>query len=291
VRAVSAPAKVAGAHRQRLAVVYVRQSTLAQVRENTQSTERQYALAEEAERLGWERSRVVVIDCDLGVSGRSANGRAGFNELVGRVCVGEVGAIFGLEVSRLARSSADLQRLLELCGLTDTLIVDSDGIYDLRSFNDRLLVGLKGTMSEAELHILAGRLQGAKRAAAERGELRFPLPVGYVYDDDGATIIDPDQEVSAAVADVFAAFAATGSAYGVVGAFAERRFPKRAYGGAWAGELRWGRLTHSRASGCCATRPTRASTCSGATARAAPSPRTARSRPRRSSCPGRNGRS
>jgi DNA invertase Pin-like site-specific DNA recombinase len=246
---VSAPAKVTSSHRQRLAVVYVRQSTLAQVRENTQSTERQYALAGEATRLGWEGSRVVVIDSDLGVSGRTASERAGFRELVGRVCVGEVGAIFGLEVSRLARSSADLQRLLELCGLTDTLIVDADGIYDLRSFNDRLLVGLKGTMSEAELHILAGRLQGAKRAAAERGALRFPLPVGYLYDEDGATVIDPDEEVSAAVADVFNAFAQTGSAYGVVGAFAERRFPKRAYGGAWAGELRWGRLTHSRAIG------------------------------------------
>lgn len=246
---MSAQAKVTSVHRQRLAVIYVRQSTLAQVRENTQSTERQYALAGEAERLGWEGARIAVIDSDLGVSARSADGRDGFKELVGRVCVGEVGAIFGLEVSRLARSSADLQRLLELCGLTDTLIVDSDGIYDLRSFNDRLLVGLKGTMSEAELHILAGRLQGAKRAAAERGELRFPLPVGYVYDEDGRTIVDPDEEVRAAVADLFAAFAKTGSAYGVVGELSGRRFPKRAYGGAWAGELRWGRLTHSRAIG------------------------------------------
>ncbi len=246
---MSAQVKVTSSHRERLAVIYVRQSTLAQVRENTQSTERQYALAEEAARLGWDRSQIVVIDSDLGVSGRSASEREGFKELVGRVCVGEVGAVFGLEVSRLARSSADLQRLLELCGLTDTLIVDGDGIYDLCSFNDRLLVGLKGTMSEAELHILAGRLQGAKRAAAERGQLRFPLPVGYVYDEDGATVIDLDEEVRSAVGDVFAAFAATGSAYGVVRAFGERRFPKRAYGGAWAGELRWGRLTHSRAIG------------------------------------------
>jgi excisionase family DNA binding protein len=142
-------------------------------------------------------------------------------------------------------------RLLELCALTDTLIVDADGIYDLHDFNDRLLLGLKGTMSEAELHILAGRLQGAKRAAAERGELRFPLPVGYVYDDDGQTVMDPDEEVRAAVADLFCAFEQTGSAYGVVGAFQDqgRLFPKRAYGGAWAGELRWGRLTHSRARG------------------------------------------
>jgi hypothetical protein len=163
--------------------------------------------------------------------------------------VGEVGAIFGLEVSRLARSSADLQRLLELCSLSDTLIIDSDGIYDLAQFNDRLLLGLKGTMSEAELHLLAGRLHGAKQAAAGRGVLRFPLPVGYVYDEARATVLDPDEEIQAAVRDLFAAFTATGSAYGVVGAFAERRFPRRAYGGAWAGAVRWGRLTHGRVLG------------------------------------------
>jgi DNA invertase Pin-like site-specific DNA recombinase len=241
--------KVTSSHLGRLAVIYVRQSTLAQVRFNRESTERQYALADEATRLGWERDRIVVVDQDLGVSGRDAQKREGFKELVGRVCCGEVGAIFGLEVSRLARSSADLQRLLELSALTDTLIVDADGIYDLHDFNDRLLLGLKGTMSEAELHILAGRLQGAKRAAAERGELRFPLPVGYVHDDDGLTVMDPDQEVQAAIADLFRAFEQTGSAYGVVGAFKDRRFPKRAYGGAWAGELRWGALTHPRVLG------------------------------------------
>ena len=219
------------------------------MRQHTESTQRQYALVEEAGRLGWAAARIEVIDDDLGLSGRSADGRSGFRELVGRVCVGEVGAILGLEVSRLARSSADLQRLLELARLTDTLVVDSDGIYDLADFNDRLLLGLKGTMSEAELHLLAGRLQGAKRAAAERGELRFPLPVGLVYDDEGRTVIDPDEQVRAAVADVFAAFEQTGSAYGVVGALEDRRFPRRAYGGAWAGELRWGRLTHSRVLG------------------------------------------
>ena len=246
---VSAQRKVTGSHLQRLAVIYVRQSTLAQVRFHRESTERQYALVDEAAKLGWERDRIVIVDQDLGLSGRDAQKREGFKELVGRVCCGEVGAIFGLEVSRLARSSADLQRLLELSALTDTLIVDADGIYDLHDFNDRLLLGLKGTMSEAELHILAGRLQGAKRAAAQRGELRFPLPVGYVHDDDGHTIIDPDQEVQAAIADLFRAFEQTGSAYGVVGVFKDRRFPKRAYGGAWAGELRWGPLTHPRVLG------------------------------------------
>ena len=128
---------------------------------------------------------------------------------------GRSGAIFGLEVSRLARSNAETQRLLEFCALTDTLVIDTDGVYDLKNFNDRLLLGLKSQMSEAELHIITARLQGAKRAAAERGELRFPLPVGYVYDEEGKTIIDPDEEVRAAIADVFKAFEQTGSAYGV----------------------------------------------------------------------------
>src|SRR4051794_39578446 len=218
-------AKITGEHLERLAVVYVRQSTLARVRDHGESTQRQYALGHDAERLGWPAERVPVIDADLGMSGRGGSARTGFKELVGRVCCGEVGAVFGLEVSRLARSSADLQRLLELCSLTDTLIVDGDGVYDLAGFNDRLLLGLKGTMSEAELHVLAGRLQGARRAAAARGELRFPLPVGYVYDDEGTIVLDPDEEVRAAVADVFACFGQTGSAYAVVGAFAERRFP------------------------------------------------------------------
>jgi DNA invertase Pin-like site-specific DNA recombinase len=248
---VSAREKIASSHLERLAIVYLRQSSPRQVRENFRSTERQYALAEEAVRLGWESERVVVVDGDLGISGRFSDtqAREGYKELVARVCLGEVGAIFGLEIARLARSSAELQRLLEFCGLTDTLVVDTDGIYDLQDFNDRLLLGLKAQMSEAELHIISSRLQGAKRAAAERGELRFPLPVGYVYDDEGQTVIDPDEEVQAAIADLFAAFAKTGSAYGVVGAFKRRRFPKRAYGGAWAGELRWAELTHPRVLG------------------------------------------
>src|SRR3989442_2539465 len=246
---MSVPNKIRATHLERTAIIYVRQSTMAQVRDNRESQARQYALTEEAARLGWAAAKIEVIDSDLGLSGRSAERRTGFRELVSRICLGEVGAIFGLEVSRLARSSADLARLLELARLTDTLVIDTDGMYDLREFNDRLLLGLKGAMSEAELYILAGRLQGAKRAAAERGELRSPLPVGDVRDADACTIIDPDQEVTAAVADVFAAFQATGSAYGVVGAFISRRFPRRAYGGAWAGELRWDRLTHSRVVG------------------------------------------
>ncbi len=233
-------------HLEGLAAIYVRQSTLAQVRDNTESTSRQYGLAELAVTLGWDGSRVLVIDGDLGMSGRSAALRPGYKELVSRVCLGEVGAIFGLEVSRLARSSADFQRLLEFCNLTDTLIIDADGVYDLRNFNDRLLLGLKGTMSEAELHILAGRLQESKKAAARRGELRFPVPVGYVHDEDEQILMDPNEEVRAAISDVFKTFAVIGSACGVVRAFSGRPFPQRAYGGAWGGELRWGRLTHGR---------------------------------------------
>jgi hypothetical protein len=137
--------KITGAHLDRLAIVYVRQSTLVQVRDHGESTQRQYALSDDAERMGWPAERVLVIDADLGVSGRGGSARAGFKELVGRVCCGEVGAVFGLEVSRLARSTADLQRLLELCSLTDTLIIDGDGVYDLGQFNDRMLLGLKGT--------------------------------------------------------------------------------------------------------------------------------------------------
>ncbi len=239
--------KIEHQHLDRLAIVYLRQSTPRQVRENVRSTERQYALGDRAAELGWEPGRILTIDGDLGISGRDTHRRDSYKQLVARVCHSEVGAIFGLEVARLARNNAELLRLLEFCALTDTLVVDTDGIYDLQDFNDRMILGLKAQWSEAELHIMASRLQGAKRAAAERGELRLPLPVGYLYDEDGGWVIDPDEEVQTAVSDVFGAFERTGSAYGVVGQFKDRRFPKRAWGGAWAGELRWGRLTYTRA--------------------------------------------
>ena len=241
--------KITASHRARRALIYVRQSTMMQVRDHGESTARQYALAELAATLGWSAEDITVIDSDLGISGRFGTERGGFREIVAKVCLGEVGAVFGLEVSRLARSSAEFARLLELARLTDTLVIDADGAYDLTDFNDRLLLGLKGSMSEAELHLLAGRLQGAKKAAAARGELGLPLPVGLVYDADGRIVLDPDEQVQAAVADVFTAFAQTGSAFAVVKAFAARGFPLRAYGGAWAGQLRWGRLTHARAVG------------------------------------------
>jgi excisionase family DNA binding protein len=246
---VNGESKIHSAHRDRLAVIYLRQSSMAQVREHTESTMRQYGLAEEAVRLGWARPDVLVIDTDLGVSGRWGVVREGFTELVRRVCSGEVGAIFGIEISRLARSSAEVARLMEFAAITETLLIDADGVYDPGDVNDRMLLGLKGTMGEVELHVMAQRLRASKRAAAARGELRTPLPVGYVHDELGEVIVDPDAEVQAAIFDLFAAFAACGSAYGVVAAFADRRFPLRAYGGAWAGQLRWGALTHARVLG------------------------------------------
>jgi excisionase family DNA binding protein len=242
-------AKIDSSHRDRLAVIYLRQSSMAQVREHTESTTRQYGLADEAVRLGWARRDVLVIDTDLGVSGRWGVTRAGFTELVGRVCSGEVGAIFGIEISRLARSNAEVARLMEFAAITQTLLIDADGIYDPNDVNDRILLGMKSTLGEVELHVMAQRLHAAKKAAAARGELRAPLPVGYIHDEAGEVVIDPDAEVQAAIRDLFTAFAAHGSAYGVVAAFAGRRFPLRAYGGAWAGALRWGRLTHARVLG------------------------------------------
>ncbi|MEU2794731.1 recombinase family protein [Streptomyces sp. NPDC007100] len=199
--------------------------------------------------LGWTAENILVVDKDLGVSGRFGVERGDFHDVVAKVCLAEAGAVFGLEVSRLARSNADIARLLELARLTDTLVVDTDAVYDLADFNDRLLLGLKGSMSEAEIHLLNGRLQGAKQPAAARGELRVPLPVGLAYDEDGNVVLDADEEVRTAVADVFAEFARTGSAYGVVTALTGRLFPLCAYGGVWDGQLRRGKLTHGRVLG------------------------------------------
>ena len=241
--------KIMSSHRERAAVIYPRQSSMAQLRQHTESTRSQYALADKAAALGWPRTSIEVIDADLGVSGKWGVPRAGFTELVTRVCSGDVGAIFGIEITRLARSNADVARLAEFARITGTLLIDADGVYDPADVNDRVLLGFKGTMGEMELHVMAQRLQANKRAAAGRGELRTPLPVGLVHDDAGDIVIDPDAEVQAAIRDVFAAFTACGSAYGVVAAFAGRRFPLRAYGGAWAGQLRWGRLTHARVLG------------------------------------------
>jgi DNA invertase Pin-like site-specific DNA recombinase len=238
-------------HRSRPAYVYVRQSTLAQVRHNQESTERQYALRDKALALGWTPPAIRMLDRDLGVSGAQMAGREDFKTLVADVSMGQVGAVFALEVSRLARSNLDWHRLLELCALTQTLVIDADGCYDPADFNDGLLLGLKGTMAQAELHFLRGRLLGGKLNKAQKGELRHPLPVGFGYDDQNRIVKDPDEEIRGAVTLAFHVFLETGSAYAVVQRFAKRglRFPKRSYGGAWDGTLVWGNLTHSRVLG------------------------------------------
>ena len=182
--------KVTAKHLQRTAYLYVRQSSLQQVLERTEGRQRQYQLRERALRLGWPEEQIVVIDNDQGQSGASAD-RAGFQHLVAEVGLGHAGIVIGLEVSRLARNSTDWHRLLEICALTETLILDEEGLYDPQHFNDRLLLGLKGTMSEAELHMIRARLQGGILTKARRGELRAPLPVGFVYDEGGRVMLDP----------------------------------------------------------------------------------------------------
>lgn len=240
--------KITAAHLSRNAYLYVRQSTLRQVLENTESTKRQYALQERAIALGWRPEQVIVIDTDLGQSGADAD-RAGFQRLVAAVGIGEVGVVLGLEVSRLARSSSDWHRLLEICALAGTLILDEDGLYDPAHFNDRLLLGLKGTMSEAELHVLRARLIGGQIAKARRGELELRLPVGLVYDATAKVVLDPDRSVQEAIREFFDTFSRTASATATVRSFRQRGllFPRRIYSGPHHGELAWGPLLHHRA--------------------------------------------
>ncbi len=205
--------KVKLTHTRRAAFVYIRQSSPQQVENNRESTARQYALVERACELGWAREQVIVVDEDLGLSGSGTVKRSGFARMTAEVALGHVGIVLGLEVSRLARNNADWYRLLDLCGMTDTLIGDSDGIYHPAAFNDRLILGLKGTMSEAELHILRARLDGGIRNKAARGELRRGLPVGFVWGEgDGEVRFDPDAAVVGAIRTVFAKFAELGSA-------------------------------------------------------------------------------
>jgi DNA invertase Pin-like site-specific DNA recombinase len=241
--------KVKASHLKRNAYLYFRQSTLRQVLENTESTHRQYALRQNAAALGWPLERIIVIDTDLGQSGASAADREGFQRLVTEVSLGRAGIVLGLEVSRLARNSMDWHRLLEISALTDTLILDEDGVYDPAHFNDRLLLGLKGTMSEAELHVLRARLQGGIRNKARRGELFVRPPMGFVYNADGKLVVDPDQQVQQSVRLLFETFRRTGSAMAVVRVFAEQglQFPRRVHTGPNKGELTWAGLEHSRA--------------------------------------------
>ena len=242
--------KMADHHLARQACIYIRQSTPGQVRFNQESKERQYNLANQAKALGWMPEQIRILDGDLGHSGEQATHRDDFKTLVSDVAMGQVGAIFSLEASRLARSNKDWHRLLELCAITKTLVFDGDGCYDPADFNDGLVLGIKGQFAQAELHIIRARLHGAKLNKARKGELRFPVPVGFVYDAD-KIVLDPDQEVQGAVRAVFELFEQENSAYRVVQRFHQLglRFPRRAYGGAWDGKLIWGRLTHSRVIG------------------------------------------
>lgn len=232
-------AKITASHLSRQAIVYLRQSSTAQVENNRESTDRQYALAAKARELGWPADRIVVIDEDLGLSGSGFVARSGFARLTAEVALAHVGLVLGLEVSRLARNNADWHRLIELGGLTDTLIGDADGIYHPALFNDRLLLGLKGAMSEAELHVLRARLNGGIRNKAARGELRRGLPVGFVWGEaDGEVRFHPDEAVVAAIRNVFANFAQTGSARRVWLWFRSEglAFPLQMHQGA---EIRW----------------------------------------------------
>jgi DNA invertase Pin-like site-specific DNA recombinase/uncharacterized protein YndB with AHSA1/START domain len=236
------PSKIKPSHTQRAAFVYIRQSTPGQVEHNRESTARQYALADKACQLGWSKEQVVVIDEDLGLSGSSADKRSGFTRLTSEVALSHVGIVLGLEVSRLARNNADWYRLLELCGVTDTLIGDNDGVYHPALFNDRLLLGLKGTMSEAELHIIRARLDGGIRNKAARGELRRGLPVGLVWgEQDGEVLFHPDEAVTGAIRAVFERFAEFGSARRVWLWFRSEglSFPLQTTPAGMPGPIRW----------------------------------------------------
>ena len=215
----TAASKVTAAHLARTALLYVRQSSLKQVIHNTESAIRQYDLRGKAIALGWDASQVTVIDIDQGQSGASAADREGFQQMVAEVSLGRAGIVLGLECSRLARNNADWHQLLEICAMTGTLICDEDGLYDPRNFNDRLVLGMKGQISEAELHFIRARLRGGQLSKARRGELIMPLPVGLVYDPAGHVILNPDTAIQSAVRHLFTTFEATGSATAVVKAF------------------------------------------------------------------------
>src|SRR5436309_5776336 len=208
--------KITAAHLSRAAYLYIRQSTPRQVLENTESTKRQYALRQRAVALGWSMEQIIVVDSDQGHCGASVADREGFQKLVAEVGMGRAGIVLGLEVSRLARNNSDWHRLLEICALADTLILDEDGVYDPKNFNDRLLLGLKGTMSEAELYVMKARLHGGILSKALRGELQVPLPVGLVYDDKGEVILDPDTQVQQSLRLLFATFGREGSVWAAV---------------------------------------------------------------------------
>jgi len=240
--------KLKSTHLERSAYLYIRQSTLRQVYENTESTKRQYALKQKVLALGWSDDLIITIDSDLGVSGASSGSREGFKKLVAEVGMVHAGIVVSIEVSRLSRNSSDWLRLLEICAITDTLIMDEDGIYDVNDFNDRLLLGLKGTMSEAEMHFLQARMRGGTISKAKRGELKRALPAGYVYNSYDKIVIDPDTSVQNAINLFFKTFKRTGSACATVREFRrlDLKIPKRLLCGPRKGELVWNPLEHSR---------------------------------------------
>jgi DNA invertase Pin-like site-specific DNA recombinase len=230
-------------HWLRWAIVYVRQSTAQQVLEHRESTARQYDLVEVAMALGWPRERILVIDEDQGHSGQSAEGRPGFQRLLAEVGLDHVGIVLCLEVSRLARCCKDWHQLLELCAMFRTLLADQDGVYDPTEFNDRLLLGLKGTMSEAELHILQGRMAEGRRNKAQRGELFNHAPIGYVREPGGGYALDPDEQVQNVVRLIFEQFERLGTVHAVLRHLVRHdiRVPVRPHFGPERGQLQWRR--------------------------------------------------
>lgn len=240
--------KIGTTHLERRAFVYLRQSTPHQVESNRESTERQYALANRAQLLGWDKSQIQILDGDLGKSGQTTSGRNDFHQLMAAVGLAEVGAVFALEASRFSRSQADWHKLLDICALTDTLVIDHDGVYDPNDFNDRVLLGFKGTWSHTELHGMRLRLQGAKLNKAKKGELHTAPPTGYVYDPDGQLVFDPDESVVAAIRLVFQQFRLLGTAFKVMRYFATNQiaFPRRLWRPGEIGVLKWGAVNHGR---------------------------------------------
>ena len=240
--------KVTTKHLSRLAYLYIRQSSLKQIQCNQESTKRQYDLRNKAIALGWKIEQIKIIDQDQGQSGSNAEFREGFQHLVSQVSMEQVGIVMGLEVSRLARNSSDWHRLLELCAISGTLILDEDGVYDPCEFNDRLLLGLKGTMSEAELHIIRSRLRGGTLNKAKRGQLKIPLPIGLVYNDREEIVLDPDVQIQNSIRNIFKYFEQKGSAMKVVKEYNKKGllFPRRIRYGINKGDIHWGKLTHCR---------------------------------------------
>jgi DNA invertase Pin-like site-specific DNA recombinase len=241
--------KITFGHLKRRAALYIRQSTMQQVLENTESTRRQYELKDRLIGLGWPMDRIDVIDSDIGLSGADASRRDGFKRLLADVGNGEIGAVACIECSRLSRKQQDWGYLLEICAITNTLLIDADGIYDPNDFNDGILLGLKGTMSAAELHFIKARMRGGALSRANRGEYRVPLPVGYIYDECGAVKKDPNLEVQNAIRMLFNGFRTFGTVRRMVQHFKQNgfKFPKNPGNGFYNNEIVWDNLCTSRA--------------------------------------------